>query len=109
MLTRGPLLLQDNAPAHTAQITLAAAVTQNIEILPHPVYSPDLSPCDFHLFPNLKKSIKGKRFETDNDVIDACEEWFLEPPKLFYSDGMHALFKRWEKCIQLAGDYIEKI
>ena len=58
MLTRGPLLLQDNAPAHTAQITIAAAVTQNIEILPHPAYSPDLSPCDFHLFPNLKNRLR---------------------------------------------------
>ena len=56
MLTRRPLLLQDNAPAHIAQITLAAAVTQKIEILPHPSHSPDLSPCNFHLFPNLKKN-----------------------------------------------------
>ena len=65
MLTRGSLLLHDNAPAHIAQITAAAAITQNIEILPHPAYSPDLSSCDFHLFPNLKKSLKGQRFDDD--------------------------------------------
>ncbi|GBP18354.1 hypothetical protein EVAR_14747_1 [Eumeta japonica] len=25
------------------------------ELLPHPAYSPDLAPCDYYLFPNLKK------------------------------------------------------
>jgi transposase len=34
----------------------------NITVLPHPPYSPDLSPCDF-LFPRLKKRLKGRRHE----------------------------------------------
>ena len=45
----------------------------------------------------------------DNEVIDACQQWFYVQPKHFYSDGIHALFKRWEKRIQLGEDYIEKI
>ena len=28
---------------------------QSIEVLGHPPYSPDLAPCDFFLFPTLKK------------------------------------------------------
>ena len=29
---------------------------------------PDLTPCDFWLFPKLKMTLKGKRFETQEDI-----------------------------------------
>jgi hypothetical protein len=31
------------------------------EVLKHTAYSPDLAPSDYHLFPNLKKHLKGKK------------------------------------------------
>ena len=34
-------------------------------VLPHPPYSPDLTPSDFHLFPKLKEHLKGQRFSYD--------------------------------------------
>jgi hypothetical protein len=37
-------------------------------IIPHPPYSPDLAPCDFALFPKLKKKLKGRRYETVSDI-----------------------------------------
>ena len=37
-LTHGVLLLQDNAPAHTSQVAMAAASECGFEILPHPPY-----------------------------------------------------------------------
>ena len=72
MLARGVQRLHDNAPANTAHFTLTTAHRQNIEILPHPPYSPDLSPCDFYLFQNLTKYLRGTKFSEDDDVIDAC-------------------------------------
>ena len=33
------------------------------EVLDHPPYSPDISPCDFHLFPLMKEPLRGIRFE----------------------------------------------
>ena len=33
-----------------------------------PPYSPDLVPCDFWLFPKLKSPLKGKRFQTVNEI-----------------------------------------
>jgi hypothetical protein len=38
------------------------------EVLPHPAYSPDLVPSDFHLFSPLKEALGGKRFRTNNKV-----------------------------------------
>ena len=32
-------------------------------------YSPDMTPCDFWLFPHLKTQLKGTRFESRDDVI----------------------------------------
>jgi hypothetical protein len=40
----------------------------NMVIVPHPHYSPDLAPCDFALFPKLKMKLKGRRFETVSDI-----------------------------------------
>jgi len=37
------------------------------ELLEHPPYSPDLAPSDFHLFPNLKKFVVGKRFGSNEE------------------------------------------
>jgi hypothetical protein len=37
-------------------------VKRNILSLPHPPHSPDLAPCDFFLSPQLKKTMKGRRF-----------------------------------------------
>jgi hypothetical protein len=32
--------------------------------IPHPPHSPDLAPCDFFLFPKIKLTMKGSRFDT---------------------------------------------
>lgn len=48
-------LLHDNAPAHTANLVVDFLRDNHVELLPHPGYSPDLSPCDYWLFAQLKK------------------------------------------------------
>jgi len=53
------LFHHDNAPAHTFALAKAILVELGYELLPHPPCSPDLAPCDFFLFPNLKKSLAG--------------------------------------------------
>ena len=57
---------------------MAAIRDAGFEILDHPPYSPDLAPSDFHLFPKLKESLRGQRFQTDDDVMAAVNEWFQE-------------------------------
>jgi hypothetical protein len=37
-------------------------------IVPHPPYSPDLTPCDFALFAKLKMKLNGRCFETVSDI-----------------------------------------
>jgi hypothetical protein len=38
----------------------------NMAVIPNPAYSPDLAPCKFNLFQEVKLYLKGKRF---SDVL----------------------------------------
>ena len=62
MLSDGIILLRDNARPHTANLVRDNLQRFGWETLQHPPYSPDLSPCDFHIFGELKKDIRGHRF-----------------------------------------------
>ncbi|KAG5314510.1 SETMR methyltransferase, partial [Acromyrmex insinuator] len=46
---------QDNARVHTCPAPIAKFNEFHYELLPHPADSPDLAPCDYFLFLNLKK------------------------------------------------------
>jgi hypothetical protein len=48
----GVILQHDNARPHTANMTKTVIHELDWEILPHPPYSPDLAPTDYHLFPS---------------------------------------------------------
>lgn len=102
------LFHHDNAPAHSSAIATAKLVELRYEVLPHPPYSPDLAPCDFFLFPNMKKWLGGKRFASNEEVIAETEAYFAEFEKSYYLDGLKKLEHRWIKCIELQGDYVEK-
>ena len=62
------ILHQDNAPSHRAKMTQDLLRQFGWEVLNHPPYSPDLAPCDFFLFPKLKKMMKGIKFATETEV-----------------------------------------
>lgn len=102
------LFHQDNAPAHSSHIVKAKLDQLGYKILPHAPYSPDLAPCDFFLFPNMKSWLGGKRFMSNEEVIEATEEYFTEFPKTYFLEGLKKLETRWDKCILLKGDYVEK-
>jgi len=53
-------------------------------VLPHPPYSPDLAPSDFHLLPELKEHVKGQRFSCDEEVKSAVRKWFQKQNTNFF-------------------------
>ena len=107
-VTRGVLYHQDNAPAHKSAVAMAAIHNCGFELLDHPPYSPDLAPSDYHLFPNLKKSLAGSRYASDDEVMEATEAFLGAQDKAFFQAGIRALEHRWAKCIEREGDYVEK-
>lgn len=108
MVTKGVLLLHDNAPAHSSAVAIQKAAALGFEILQHPPYSPDLAPSDFFLFGKLKSHLRGTSFDSVADVKVAVNEWLNGQSVAFYRDGIKKLMKRWQKCIDIKGDYVEK-
>lgn len=99
--------LQGNAPAHKSRQASAKLAQLRFELIEQPSYSPDLAPSDYFLFGHLKNSLGGKRFSSNEEVKAAVNAYFQSNDAEFYSRGMKALKSRWEKCIELLGEYIE--
>jgi histone-lysine N-methyltransferase SETMAR len=60
--TKRVLFLHDNAPAHWELATQKELAYLVFQCLDHPPYSPDLAPLGDHVFPGLKKQLKGRIF-----------------------------------------------
>jgi len=51
-----------------ATVCEGVLATKQITVLEHPVYSPDLAPGDFFLFPKIKGILKGRYFDDIDDI-----------------------------------------
>ena len=101
------LFHHDNAPPHTSGKTRETIASMGWKTLPHPPYSPDLAPSDYHLFGPMKLHMKGMRHENDDDLKTTVTKWLREQPPEFYRQGILALTERWAKAITRHGEYIE--
>ncbi|KAK3729235.1 hypothetical protein RRG08_008563 [Elysia crispata] len=106
----GILFHHDNGPCQSD--TVARAVTDVLagykwELLEHPRYSPDLAPCDFHLFPKMKEHLRGQRFETEEDIIQATKVAIKNLDKCSYVTAFKDWLQRIEKCANNGGCYVE--
>ena len=68
MLWNAVILLRNNARSHTVKLLRDKLQIFGWEIFKHPPYIPYLSSCDFHIFGDLKKDFRGRRFHTDKEV-----------------------------------------
>ncbi|XP_068082155.1 uncharacterized protein [Anabrus simplex] len=61
-----------------------------LTVLDHPPYSPDLAPCDFALFPELKMKLNRRRFASGEELLAAwdqeCENVTEEKWQIWFSD-----------------------
>jgi hypothetical protein len=62
------LLHHDNAPSHTSVLTLQFLAKNKMAVIPDSPYYPDLAPRDFFLFPEMKLKLKGRRFDTTEEI-----------------------------------------
>lgn len=108
LLTSGVVLLHDNARPHSARRTQDLLSQFKWDVFIHPPYSPDLAPSDYHLFPHMKKWLGSQHFDDDEDLQNAVTGWLRSQAAEFYAEGICKLVKRYDKCLNLHGDYVEK-
>ena len=70
-----------------------------IKTFPQPLYSQDLAPCDFWLFPKLR-GYRYERIEAVTKVIDTLTQED-------FHGVLQKLLERYNKCIAAGGDYFE--
>jgi transposase len=91
----------DNAPAHSFLVRNFLAKNETT-VVPQPPYSPDLAPADFFLFPKLKSTLKGRRFNTFDEIQKKSKNGLFAISKAFQSWQ-----KCWERCVASEGSYFE--
>ena len=84
----GVILHHDNARPDTATQTVQTINNLGWKVLPHPLYSPNLSASDFQLFGLLKEFTKGTKFESDDEVKSVVSDWLRHQSKDFYAEGI---------------------
>lgn len=107
IINRSKVVFQhDNARPHVSKKTQELLEVLNWEVLPHPPYSPDIAPSDFHLFLHLKIALKGQKFKTTEELAGFVDDFFNDKPKSFFRDGIFKLPGLWEAIAKNDGKYL---
>ncbi|UYV64301.1 hypothetical protein LAZ67_3000207 [Cordylochernes scorpioides] len=104
----GWILHHDNARPHTAHLMTSCLAKNGTQILLKTPYFPDIAPNDFFLFPKLKAVLKGRHFDTRDDIIEKSPLALKSIPKEAYKNCFDNWEKRWRWCVEARGDYFEK-
>jgi hypothetical protein len=102
------ILHNDNAPTHFSLRVSQFLAGKGISAMAHPLYSADLAPDDFWLFPELKSVLKGKHFLDVEDIKSSVKIILTDIPV----QNIKNCFEQWLKCLEhckeMEGDYFEK-
>ena len=91
---------QLNAPPHKTKKVNGFLVKKQICVIDYPPYSPDLSPCDYFLFPKLKTAMKGAFYDDVPTIQSALTQVLKNIPKTEFKKSMDKLVDRSKRCIE---------
>lgn len=100
------ILLHDNARPHVAKSVKDTLKDFNWEVLPHPPYSPDIAPSDYHLFRSMAHGLAEQHFQNVQDVKKWIDDWISLKPANFFKDGINKLPNLWENVVKNDGNYL---
>jgi hypothetical protein len=63
--------------------------------------------CDFWLFPKLKRSLKGSRFDSCEDIMQNATKELRSLPEEDFQKFFQQWKERWAKCVESQGTYFE--
>ena len=84
-------LHHDNVPTHASHLLQSVLAKHLITQMTQPRYSSDLVPCNFWLFPKLKSHLKGKRFQTVNEIQENTTGQLLATGRTVWTPKMPTL------------------
>jgi len=93
LLSSGVCLHLDDANLHTVYHTVKQIYDLKLEMSPHPPYSPDLDPTNFHHFWSPEDRLLGRNFTSVEEVKVAVCVWLAQQPK---SSSVKELTSLWK-------------
>ncbi len=93
------IVVHDNTRPHIATSVTTVFQEYDWEVLNHTLYSPDLSPLNYNLFPKRKEPLQGIRF---SDLIELSSAMTWENQWLNKNQLLHRierLLECWRACI----------
>ena len=116
LLSRGVMMLHDNAPVHKAKKVQTAIAECGFQEMNHPPYSPDLAPCDYFLFRHLKKHLAGTSIfkwhwhsSRCNVVAGGSGFWLLSCSNVIASGQVEQVhWIQWRLCWKIMQCYFVK-
>ena len=100
-------MLHDNSPPHKHRDVIDYLTEEGIEIIPHPPYSPDLSPCDFWLNDYIKNKLTDHTNE--ESLAQEVSTVMRNIPMNEFKKTFDKLLERMELCVENNGDYFEHL
>ena len=94
-------------PPLISEVIKSFLASEKVKVLNHPPYSPDLSPCDFILFPRLKKMLSGNKYTSRSSLGRAIYQCLHQIPKEDYLSAFRAWVERLQKCVSEKREYFE--
>ncbi|VDO95374.1 unnamed protein product [Heligmosomoides polygyrus] len=91
------VLLFDNAAPHREQVSTDKLGQRSYVHMPHPPYSLDISPYDYHYYLSLQDFLVGRDTRTQTVLDNHIEHLINTRPKQFWKDGNRKLAERWQQ------------
>ena len=98
------MLHHDNALAHASLLIHSYLLKHQTSVVPHLPYSPDLAPAEFFPFPKLKTTLKGRCFQTIQEIQENAIRELCAITESMFQEAFQQWKKRWEQCIASRGD-----
>jgi hypothetical protein len=76
-------------------------------VIPYPPYSPDLAPSDFFLFPKMKLKLKGRRFDTIEEIQAESQRVLDTVTEKEFQEAFQKSKRRWDWCLHAGGNFFE--
>jgi hypothetical protein len=71
------------------------------------VITGDLAPCDFFLFPKMKLKLKGRRFDTTEEIQAESQRVLDTLTEKDFQEAFHQWRRRWDRCLHVRRNYFE--
>jgi hypothetical protein len=60
------------------------------------------------MFDPMKEALRGRKFSSDEETTDAVQNWLKTQLRNFFLPELKKHVKRWNRCIEVEGDCVEK-